>query len=470
MPKGDRTLIKRYNFDDKKLDEQIREICGKLVISSLTKTADYDVHTVDRILLLDGSSNTVTIKIPLSKNNRGKKFILVAKDISNTVKIDCEGSDTIGGSADYTYTAANEAILIAADGVSDWTILSTNNHTGLVNIGTNTHAQIDSHIGNTHIHKISEGLLSANFTTAANSEETKIITFNETYATAPRIALGVIHNPIDAYDPVAWYKFQETSGTNLSDSSTHSLDGTARNTEDGDWTSLWLSGGIELGGTNEDISLPTAVGNFDTGDSFSIEFVIQCTAIGSTMDIYSRLDGSSPFKGWRVVINDSGNLQIEMIHDIYTQYLAIRTDANYADGSVHHVVITYDGSGHTSGVSFYIDGSIDTSTTSIIDTLVDSITNTSTPTIGSFDGTDEWFIGKIADMVFYDFELNSTQVSERYNSGSGSEDMFDDPAITYSRKIFPFVTNVTTSNATIGINNIDEDYSANCALYAVITE
>lgn len=145
----DKTLIKRYDFDDKKLDDQIREICEKLIVSSLDKTADYNVRQRESVMLLDGSSNTVTADIPLAANNRGKIFFLVAKDVSNAVKVDCEGSDTIGGSADYTYTVAGEAIMISADGVSNWTILSTNNHTGLVNIGTNTHAQIDTHIAST---------------------------------------------------------------------------------------------------------------------------------------------------------------------------------------------------------------------------------------------------------------------------------------------------------------------------------
>lgn len=142
MPKGDKTLIKRYNFTDKELNEQIIKICENVVVMSKNKTTDGNIRTEESVLLLDGGSNTVTQTLPLAKKVRGKIFYLKAIDVSNTVTVSCNTGDTIGGSSTYVFSNANESIIVASDGISDWKLIlaDTNiDHDALLNFVANEH-------------------------------------------------------------------------------------------------------------------------------------------------------------------------------------------------------------------------------------------------------------------------------------------------------------------------------------------
>ena len=96
------------------------------------------------------------------------------------------------------------------------------------------------------------------------------------------------------------------------------------------------------------------------------------------------------------------------------------SDGTYTDTTNPHLyTFTYDGSSSASGITIYVDGSAVASTASQ-DALDDSILRAESLTIGSSEGT-HYMDGWMDDVRIYDKELTSTEVSNLYNAGAGTE-------------------------------------------------
>ena len=102
----------------------------------------------------------------------------------------------------------------------------------------------------------------------------------------------------------------------------------------------------------------------------------------------------------------------------------IRAQANAAtlsDSTWHHVVATYDGSTNASGIKLYTDASQTSATNNETGTYV-RLRNSSTPlTFGATEdagNANRVFEDRMADVVFFNKELSSAEVTEIYNSGN----------------------------------------------------
>lgn len=90
-----------------------------------TKTAAYTTITTDSMLLCDATSAAFTITLITAVGNTGKKYIIKKIDASvNSITIDPNGAETIGGSLTYSLTYENDEIEIVSDG-ANWKILGT---------------------------------------------------------------------------------------------------------------------------------------------------------------------------------------------------------------------------------------------------------------------------------------------------------------------------------------------------------
>ena len=91
-----------------------------------------------------------------------------------------------------------------------------------------------------------------------------------------------------------------------------------------------------------------------------------------------------------------------------------------SDTTWHHVVATYDGSESQTGINLYVDSSVAASTKSTAGPYV-RMRNTTTPlTIGATEdlaNANRVFEDRIADVVIFNKELSSTEITEIYNSG-----------------------------------------------------
>lgn len=90
-------------------------------IRTVTTTAD-DVEQHDSVILLDTTSNAVTLTLPPAADTEGRVYIFKAIDITNTATIDGNASETIDGATTYVFTSADEAITIISDG-TNWQII-----------------------------------------------------------------------------------------------------------------------------------------------------------------------------------------------------------------------------------------------------------------------------------------------------------------------------------------------------------
>ena len=95
------------------------------------------------------------------------------------------------------------------------------------------------------------------------------------------------------------------------------------------------------------------------------------------------------------------------------------TDADIDDGSLHHCVLTYDGTSLASGVEFYFDGVKQTKDAAGVDNLAGTISNSGDCFIGS-DSNGSSLTGSLDQMIMWSKVLSTNNIADMYNSDSGN--------------------------------------------------
>jgi hypothetical protein len=218
----------------------------------------------------------------------------------------------------------------------------------------------------------------------------------------------------------AHWMLNESSGTNVPDSSGNGRNGTTINSP------LWVAGKLnnclQFSGSNYvncgDIA------NFERTDSFSAELWFKRPILTMIAEaLIGRASGTLKFNGWNIRI-DSGDIAVFLISDFgMNNYIYVRKAANYYDGNWHHLVVTYNGSNVAAGIKVYFDNS-ELTMTVIRNTLTASILNTAICSIASMGGTLIKYTGYIDEAVIYNKVLSPAEVSYRYNSGIGRENFY----------------------------------------------
>ena len=86
----------------------------------VTKTSDYTATYTDRTILIDSTSNDVTITLPTASGNTAV-YILKNINNTNTITIETNGSEEIDGSTDgFILAYLHEVIRIQSDGTNWW--------------------------------------------------------------------------------------------------------------------------------------------------------------------------------------------------------------------------------------------------------------------------------------------------------------------------------------------------------------
>lgn len=235
------------------------------------------------------------------------------------------------------------------------------------------------------------------------------------------LSAGDVTNLYNAVIPsslVGYYKLDEASGTTavaqIGPTGTYVGSPTLSGTRaDG----LISGTSVLFDGVNDTVDFGTSDFAFERTDSFSIALWIKTTTTGSS-DTVSKSLSVSPFTGWVVGPSSTtaGAMQFDLVNSsVATNRLKVINSVLINDGNWHHVAITYDGTSLASGVSMYVDGVLDGSTTAPNDTLSASIlAGAAKATIGSRDSALAFFPGDLDDVRIYDIELSSDGVSELY--------------------------------------------------------
>ncbi len=267
---------------------------------------------------------------------------------------------------------------------------------------------------------------------------------NYTYDTDKiEVSGGLAQLKEDLTNVYAHYHLNESSGSSIPDSSGNGRNGTTINMEDSDWVTGKLGNCLQFDGVNEYVNCGD-IASFERTDSFSIEFWFKTTTDLARLIITKGLkDGT--YRGWVVATSPGGKI-VATLYSSYSanNYLSIITSSGgFFDGTWHHVIFTYDGTSTASGCHIYIDNT-DMALTIDKDNLSGTIINTANCQISGRQGVSALYTGQIDEVVIYDKELIQSEVTYRYNSGTGRENVqyySDKPTIEPTILFDPAIVN-----------------------------
>lgn len=220
--------------------------------------------------------------------------------------------------------------------------------------------------------------------------------------------------------PYAWWHFDESSGTNLADSSGNGRDGTTVNMDDGNWVAGKLGNCLKFEKAyGEHVNCGNIAG-FERTDPFSLECWFKWLS-GANLALMGKITNIIGV-GYYIIFT-TGQVYFN-IQNTQANRIKVRTVlAGLMDNNWHHLVITYDGSSDASGVHIYIDGN-DEATYVAQNDLSMTIINSANFNFGmmkdQFDDPAFYYNGKIDEGVIYDRELSQSDVTARWNGGAGA--------------------------------------------------
>ena len=152
----------------------------------------------------------------------------------------------------------------------------------------------------------------------------------------------------------------------------------------------------------------------DATNSFTISAWFNTTSTSTQMIVTKNL-ASGTFNGYALYMS-SGKLRF-LIGANPNWLVAEGGSTVYSDGQWHNIVLVYDGSQNTSGLSFYIDGGLVT-TNSLVNNTPTNVISSANFTIGSRNTTHLFFTGKIDEVgIWTSTSLSASDVTSIYNSG-----------------------------------------------------
>lgn len=227
-----------------------------------------------------------------------------------------------------------------------------------------------------------------------------------------------------------WH-FEEGSGTTTSDATGNGNTGTLKPTSsEPTWTtdSAFGTYALSFDGDNDYVEIANESNfDFDWDDPFTIEAWVK-TSSDDILNIVTKMKNTAPNTGYQLIKHDNvgydpggdNKLYFFLIDTYNTDMIVVYGSTDITDGSYHHVVVTYDGSGTDSGVQIYVDGSPETMhTRGSWNSLSgsDSILNDLALQISGREGSNYAFDGLIDEARIWDVALTASQIALSY-SGS----------------------------------------------------
>ncbi|MDG6027332.1 MAG: hypothetical protein E3K40_11615 [Candidatus Brocadia sp.] len=217
-------------------------------------------------------------------------------------------------------------------------------------------------------------------------------------------------------DMLAYYRFDENSGTTAADASGNSNNGALINGPV--WTTGKINNAISFDGINDYVNISNESSlDFERSNSFSVSAWVKLTPVsGNDYMIISKLDVAPTYRGWAFFIDgNDGSLRVHLTNNWGTSSI-IRKDSalSVTDNSWHHVAFTYNGSSLASGLNFYVDGVLSNGTT-FYNNLSATILNDVIPTLATFTTGASWLKGIIDEARVYNRALSAQEVLALFN-------------------------------------------------------
>jgi uncharacterized repeat protein (TIGR01451 family) len=181
-----------------------------------------------------------------------------------------------------------------------------------------------------------------------------------------------------------------------------------------------VHGGQAFNGSDTGIDVPAVPGddsfNWDTDDSFSIEFWMKSSNACSTNNevIVGRVDDSSELAWWTGCWH--GGRGAFFLRDRSGNQASLRGLTDLANGTWHHIVATRNGSVSPSEVRLYVDGKEEDSTTAIFHDDFESLTaGLNIGWLNLYHGYH--FEGALDEVAIYDRALSTGEIWQHRNEG-----------------------------------------------------
>lgn len=213
---------------------------------------------------------------------------------------------------------------------------------------------------------------------------------------------------------------------------------------------------VSVAGTGTRFEHPTML-DFERTDSFSIKFVFRGGSTGNYSNI-GKIKESSPFNGWMIRTISTNKIEFFLVNTLTTN--AIQVNFQCTNLAVYtDIVITYDGSSNANNVKCY-ENSVDISSSISItsNNLSASTSNAFQFNIGDQNSSGlADFNGVIDQLIAFNKELTSTEVSTLYNSGDGLQHKDLDGTETFYNNIVAWYDFNTPPN--FGRNYAEESHA-----------
>jgi hypothetical protein len=214
---------------------------------------------------------------------------------------------------------------------------------------------------------------------------------------------------------VAYWKFDENSGTIANDSSGTNNGTLSGSTGVPSWVSGKINSGLSFNNTNKQyVSIPNS-SPLNPTNGISVQAWINSTSYPGNDRILQKGNSDNQYR----LLNEGG-LKWEVIVGGVAQTLLGTIPTN---GVFHYVLGTYDGS--SGAMVLYVDGAVLVSGTKTAGTLS---TTTDPLTIGTKNNsgaTGDYFSGIIDEPAIWSRTLTSSENTQLYNSGLGLQYPFN---------------------------------------------
>ena len=183
---------------------------------------------------------------------------------------------------------------------------------------------------------------------------------------------------------------------------------------------------VDFGGSNGYTQVDDTFQSLIRSSNFSISAWVQFDTSHNTAPILSISNSTSNNNRLQLYRTNSNYIQFSLVSDGDGRTLPAITDTLYGSSTWYHVVVTV-GSNNNNYPDFkaYIDGSLSQERTDQDLQAIDLSQYTSSLKLEAgrlINQGGSWYLnGRIDDISIWDKELSSTEVSNLYNSGSGTD-------------------------------------------------
>jgi len=189
---------------------------------------------------------------------------------------------------------------------------------------------------------------------------------------------------------LAWWKFDDGSGTTATDSSGHGYHGNVV-------LASWVPGGLEFDGIDNYVEFDTHAEELGMNKTDVYFVYIQFKSTGSGM-LYS-MSHTNPVRAYLDLFLDSaGHIAVETGDE--TCLFDLKTTNTFNDGDQHQVEMEFFGSASDSTMDIYVDGNLEATTTEWLCSMLDEDFLKAKAGRDSNDASD-FFDGIIYDIKIY---------------------------------------------------------------------